>query len=112
MLRRVAFQTNKEEQTSTETHKLMLHNEQYLAEYNGKILDLTPVEFKLVSILSSHSGHVYSRQYLVDYIYSDGRIVTDRTIDTHIKNIRKKLIDVGADEALIRSIYGIGYKWV
>lgn len=109
MLRRVEYL----QQTVPEVtvKGLELDEEQYLARFSDNLLDLTPVEFKLLSLLSEHSGRVYARQHLVDHIYNDGRIVTDRTIDTHIKNIRKKLVAAGAEEDLIRSIYGVGYKW-
>jgi two-component system response regulator BaeR len=91
---------------------LILDHQQYLATYNRNAVTLTPVEFKLLSQLAKHAGRVYTREHLVDCIYQDGRVVTDRTIDTHIKNIRKKLVLAGAEEELIQSIYGIGYKWM
>lgn len=57
----------------------------------GQLLELTPAEFRLLAHLSRHAGHVYNREQLMDQIYDDYRIVTDRTIDSHIKNLRKKL---------------------
>ncbi len=111
MLRRMAF-LSKETELNNDIEGLQLNREQYLAKYNNNLMNLTPVEFKLLSILAEHDGRVYARQHLVDYIYDDRRVVTDRTIDTHIKNIRKKLTQAGAVEELIQSIYGIGYKWI
>ena len=55
-------------------------------------------------------GRVFSRDQLLNAIYDDHRIVTDRTIDSHIKNLRKKMQAVSNDEDMIRSIYGVGYK--
>lgn len=111
MLRRVGFQQNGGGKSQAEIG-LVIDDKQFSARFSGNLLDLTPVEFKLLEMLSAHQGCVYARQHLVDHIYTDGRVVTDRTIDTHIKNIRKKLVAVGAEEDLIRSIYGVGYKWM
>jgi two-component system response regulator BaeR len=90
---------------------LTLVPEQYLATYKDHELDLTPVEFRLLLKLSKSPKQVFSRQQLVEGIYDDHRIITDRTIDTHIKNLRKKLTNAGAHSEAIRSVYGIGYKW-
>ena len=73
-------------------------------------LVLTSVEFRLLYDMASHPGIIYSRDTLMNIAYEDSRIVSDRTIDTHIKNIRKKVRDVLGDKELIHSIYGRGYK--
>ena len=73
-------------------------------------LDVTPVEFRLFQYLFEHPGRVYSRSQLLDCIYTDGRIVTDRVVDSHIKNLRRKLNEAMPEQELIQSIYGIGYK--
>jgi two-component system, OmpR family, response regulator BaeR len=90
--------------------RLMLDAEKYSAVLDGHPLDLTPVEFRLLSILNSHPGRVFSRDQLLNDIYDDHRIVTDRTVDSHIKNLRKKMQVVTGEEDLIHSIYGVGYK--
>ncbi len=69
-------------------------------------VSLTPVEFRLLQTLIEHPGFVYSRDRLISACYDDHRVVSDRTIDSHVKNLRRKL---GKDD-LIHSIYGIGYK--
>jgi len=92
------------------TSRLVLDAEKYSAVLDGHPLDLTPLEFRLLSILFSHPGRVFSRDHLLDNIYDDHRIVTDRTVDSHIKNLRKKMQVVTGEEDLIRSIYGVGYK--
>lgn len=73
-------------------------------------LDLTPVELRLLHTLLSRHGRVFSRNQLMDQLYSDHRVVTDRTVDTHIKNLRRKLDDCLPGRELIRSVYGVGYK--
>jgi two-component system response regulator BaeR len=77
----------------------------------GHNLDLTAVEFKLLAFLAARPGHIYNRDQLMERIYADQRIVSDRTIDSHIKKLRRKmeLVVPGCD--LIRSVYGVGYKF-
>lgn len=82
----------------------------YVAHYQGQLLDLTPVEFRLLRALAASPGRVFSREQLLDHLYTDHRVVTDRTVDSHIKNLRRKLEQVDPERELIRSIYGVGYK--
>jgi two-component system, OmpR family, response regulator BaeR len=90
---------------------LTLDPERYLALLHGRDLELTAVEFKLLLFLFQNEGRIYSRGQLMDRIYPDQRIVSDRTIDSHIKKLRKKIAQVAPDEELIHSIYGVGYKY-
>jgi two-component system response regulator BaeR len=89
--------------------RLVLDPEKYTATLDGQSLDLTPIEFRLLEALQAQPGRVYSRDRLLDVIYEDHRVVTDRTVDSHIKNLRRKIQSV-CSEDLIRSIYGVGYK--
>lgn len=79
-------------------------------ELRGKWLDLTPIEFKLLAILLRTPGRVYSRSQLLDLLHNDHRAVTDRAVDSHIRNLRRKLQEADSSQELIRSIYGVGYK--
>ena len=90
---------------------LALDADKFRALLHGRDLDLTAVEFKLLHFLYQNPGRIYSRGQLMDRIYSDQRIVSDRTIDSHIKKLRKKIAAVAPDEELIHSIYGVGYKF-
>lgn len=90
---------------------LKLDQTTYKAAIDGRDLDLTAVEFNLLQFLASNPGRIYNRQQLMDRIYSDGRIVTDRAIDTHIKKLRRKISIVLPDAELIHSIYSVGYKF-
>lgn len=82
----------------------------FVARCHGQVLDLTPVEFRLLKAFADAPGRVFSREQLMDRLYSDHRVVTDRTVDSHIKNLRRKLEQASPDQELIRSIYGVGYK--
>ncbi|MBN6152355.1 response regulator [Xanthomonas sp. AmX2] len=80
------------------------------ASVHGRDLDLTQVEFRLLRTLAAAPGRVYSREQLMDRLYADHRIVTDRTVDSHVKNLRRKLADVGGED-WVRSVYGVGYRF-
>ena len=75
-----------------------------------KTLDLTPCEFTLLAYLAEYPGRVYSRAQLLDALHDDYRELTDRAIDAHIKNIRKKISIYIDDIEVIQSVYGVGYK--
>ena len=90
---------------------LVLNEACYKAIYNNVDLGLTVVEFKLLSILRNNSGRILSRDQLMEKIYPDERVVSDRTIDSHIKNLRKKISIVSPDKELVHSVYGVGYKF-
>lgn len=89
---------------------LVLDEARMQASFRGVRLSLTPVEFNLLMTLSRHHGRVYRRDELLDQIYDDFRDVSDRTIDSHIKNLRRKLAVIAPQEHLIESVYGIGYR--
>ncbi len=108
VLRRSLPRTQQEDKNSK---ILALDDEKYSAVLHGTPLDLTPVEFKLLKTLSNSPGRVFSRDQLIDHIYNDRRIVTDRTVDTHIKNLRKKMQSIHQGDDIIHSVYGIGYKF-
>jgi two-component system response regulator BaeR len=89
---------------------LVIDDECFQATWSDKALNLTPVEFRLLSLLASQPGRVFSRDQLMNHIYVDGRVVSDRTVDSHVKNVRQKIGDAGGSDDMIRSIYGVGYK--
>ena len=90
---------------------LQLEHEQFRALLNGRDLELTPVEFALLDTLRSRPGRVFSRQQLMDAMYSDYRVVSDRAVDTHVKNLRRKLNAAAPGVELIESVYGVGYRF-
>lgn len=75
------------------------------------VLDLTTVEYKLFGTLFQAPGRIFSRQQLMDRIYDDGRIVSDRTVDSHVKKLRRKLDELVPGHELIHSVYGAGYRY-
>jgi len=74
-------------------------------------VELTAVEFQLFQVLFRRPGQIFSRSVLMDSIYQDQRIVSDRTIDSHIKKLRKKLEALLPGQEIIHSVYGAGYRY-
>ena len=77
------------------------------ATVHGTELELTPKEFDLLALFARNPGRAFSRDYLLERIWTNEYEVTDRTVDTHVQRLRKKL---GDDADLIRTVWGIGYK--
>lgn len=99
------------EKPSLDISTLTLDETSLRAQLNEQSTELTLVEFKLLQALHNHPGRILSRDSLMSQIYDDHRIVTDRTIDSHIKKLRKKLVSIGLEGAGIHSVYGAGYKF-
>lgn len=74
-------------------------------------IELTAVEFALLETLHAAPGRIFSRDRLMDRIYPDHRIVSDRTIDSHVKKLRRKLTGLLPACELIHSVYGVGYRY-
>lgn len=89
---------------------LVVDIERHVARLDDKDLQLTPIELRLLALLLSTPGRIYRRDHLLRQLYDDHRVVTDRTVDTHVKNLRRKLQIVRPGQDLIRSIYGVGYR--
>lgn len=82
-----------------------------MVKLNGKACELTQVELGLLKTMSSHPGRIYNRQQLISRIYNDNRVVSDRTVDSHVKKLRQKLKQLDSDAEYVHSVYGIGYKF-
>ena len=90
---------------------LVLDEPGFRATIDGKDLGLTAVEFELLKVLAAHPGRIYTRDQLMDAMYRDERVVSDRTVDSHVKKIRRKIADVVPEREIIHSVYGLGYKY-
>jgi two-component system, OmpR family, response regulator ChvI len=90
--------------------ELDLHR--YLVTWHSKPVDLTVTEFMMLHSLVRHPGHVKSRKQLTKEGYSHDTYVSDRTIDSHIKRLRRKFEEVDPAFAAIETVYGVGYRWV
>jgi two-component system response regulator BaeR len=105
VLRRTHFGTVKSPEEG-----LQLDPESYTASVDGNPLTITTAEFRLLATLHAKPGRVFSRQELLDAIYDDYREVGDRSVDSHVKNLRRKLAEHMPEGDPIHSVYGVGYK--
>ncbi len=90
---------------------MTLDGARHVCIWKGKPVDLTVTEFLLVKALAQRPGHVKNRDQLMDAAYGESIYVDDRTIDSHIKRLRKKFKEVDDDFAQIETLYGVGYKY-
>ncbi|MBB1451829.1 response regulator [Pseudoalteromonas sp. SG43-1] len=92
-------------------NNFQLHKDDYEARLNDKSIGFTAVEFKIFLLFISHVGRVFTREDIINNVYSDTTDISDRNIDTHIKNIRKKINDIQAGLNPIAAVYSVGYKF-
>lgn len=88
--------------------RLHLDPDRYTASWDGRELALTLTEFGILRTLIAHPGKVFNRDQLMDGSYQDYRVVSDRTIDSHVRRVRAKFKTLGADP--IETLHGIGYR--
>jgi two-component system, OmpR family, response regulator BaeR len=91
--------------------ELVLEETTFQAKLRGRDLELTAVEFKLLKLLVENPGRIYGREQIMTRIYPDDRFVNDRTVDSHIKKLRKKIQAIEPRAEFIQSVYGVGYKF-
>ena len=91
--------------------QLLLDAARHVCTWKGKAVDLTVTEFLLLKSLAVRPGHVKNRDQLIDAAYGESIYVDDRTIDSHIKRLRKKFREVDDDFAQIETLYGVGYRY-
>lgn len=94
-----------------DNYQIQLNDNNYKVEVGTNNVELTAVEYKLFKYLYSHPGVIFSRAQLMEQIYDDHRVVSDRTIDSHIKKLRKKINSLISDQEFIHSVYSVGYKY-
>jgi len=90
---------------------LVLDKSRHLCTWKDKEVNLTVTEFLLVEALARRPGHVKNRDQLIDAAYGEHIYVDDRTIDSHVKRLRRKFKDIDEDFAEIETLYGIGYRY-
>ena len=91
--------------------RLVLDQNRHGCKWDGHEIALTVTEFEILKALAQRPGHVKSRDQLLDAAYGDGGYVDDRTIDSHIKRLRKKFKVADPDFGDIETLYGVGYKF-
>ena len=89
---------------------LSLDNDKMKALLHNQDLLLTAVEYSLLTLMAESPGKIFSRTHLMDNMYRDYRVVSERTIDSHIKKLRQKINVIDPHVELVKSVYGVGYK--
>ncbi len=107
VLRRSSFQASH----TTQNNRVKLDRSRYEFSFESKAITLSAIEFQLLHRMSNDEGRIFSRQQLMTSMYNDHRVVNDRTIDSHIKKLRKKLHEHYTTYEFIHSIYGVGYRF-
>ena len=90
---------------------LQMDEASHRATIAGQPLDLTPAEFRLLRTLAARPGRVFSRDQVLNQVHVDGRAITDRAVDSHVRNLRRKLMSATQGQDPIRSVYGVGYSY-
>jgi two-component system response regulator BaeR len=96
---------------NTAAAEITIDAAQQRIRWRDQHLPLTPVEFRLLSLLISRPNHIFARSRLLDHLHQDFRDVSDRAIDSHIKNLRRKLAQAQMQAYAITSVYGAGYRF-
>jgi two-component system response regulator ChvI len=117
LLRRQKFNDEKNEESDKKSDEIVTRGElvlddgRHICTWKGKRVNLTVTEYLLVKALAQRPGHVKNRDQLMDMAYGENIYVDDRTIDSHIKRVRKKFKDVDDDFSQIETLYGVGYRY-
>ncbi|MCI0699652.1 MAG: response regulator transcription factor [Planctomycetia bacterium] len=109
LLRRVAGQS--EPGDVSEHQGVKIDRVRHRVTLGDEILELTPTEFRLLETLVRQPGRAFSRRQLMESAIGDNSIVLERTIDVHIKTLRRKLTDAGGSGELIETVRGVGYRF-
>ncbi|RUR33789.1 response regulator [Vreelandella nanhaiensis] len=107
----IAEQAQTQTPNAVASSPVTLNEDGWQALANGHDLGLTAVEFQLLRVMMQSPGRIFSREQLMDHMYRDNRIVSERTVDSHIKKLRKKITEALPEQEIIRSVYGVGYKY-
>lgn len=111
VLRRYCIGMGDEAEGECQQGELQIDSDMMEAFWNEKKLQLTIVEYRLLQVMASEPRRVFNRDQLMDKIYTDHRVVSGRTIDSHITKLRKKFSDAGCEQEVIHAVYGAGYKF-
>ena len=105
------FESESSEKKYINYGDLTLDDARHLCSWKNEPLNLTVTEYLLVKALAEHPGHVRNRDQLIDMAYGENIYVDDRTVDSHIKRVRKKFKKIDEEFDKIETLYGVGYKY-
>jgi two-component system, OmpR family, response regulator ChvI len=106
-----AADADEAEERLLEAGSLRLDLQRYTGTWKSRNVALTVTEFLLLQALVRHPGHVKTRDQLMQHAYPDNTFVSDRTIDSHVKRVRRKLEEIDPGFESIETVYGLGYRF-
>ncbi len=112
VIRRTLSSRDVVKQTIFHANGLTLDLDQHLTLLDNRAVDLTPTEFKLLHLFMSNPGHAFARDEIAEKVSGYDSEIVERTLDTHIKNLRRKIEPEGESQRFIQTVYGIGYRFV
>ncbi|MGZ3569146.1 MAG: response regulator [Thermodesulfobacteriota bacterium] len=107
VLRRTESRRESETPQKISAGSITIDTDRHEVVIDGKKVELTSAEFRILQLLASEKGRVFSRNKILDHLWGNEKIVVDRTIDVHIRHLRSKM---GSASKLIRNVHGVGYK--
>ena len=110
-IRRTAMLSSEPEMAVDKASGLVVNTETYQVTKNGKTIDLTQREYELLAFLASHPGMVFTREQLLEQVWGYDYFGDSRTVDVHVKRLREKLTDSEQMGWLIKTVWGVGYKF-
>jgi len=90
---------------------LLLDEHTQSASFEGRDIALTKIEYSMLAMFHANPNRIYPRDSIMQYIYDDNRVVSDRTVDSHISKLRRKLKQLSPDFEMLKGVYGSGYKF-
>ena len=109
--RKTVKETDPESKDVVRRGDLVLDPSRHMCTWKGNQVNLTVTEFLLLEVLARRPGHVKNRDQLIDAAYGEHIYVDDRTIDSHIKRLRRKFKQIDSDFSEIETLYGVGYRY-
>jgi len=107
VLRRIESRLEVETPTKISVGNITIDPDKYEVVVDGSKVELTSTEFRILQLLASEKGRVFSRSRILDHLWGNEKIVVDRTIDVHVRHLRSKM---GSASKLIKNVHGVGYK--
>ncbi len=107
VLRRIESHRETETPETISVGNITINTEKHEVIIGGNKVELTSAEFRILQLLASEKGRVFSRDRILDHLWGNEKIVVDRTVDVHIRHLRSKM---GAASKLIKNVHGVGYK--
>ncbi|WP_017595315.1 response regulator transcription factor [Nocardiopsis potens] len=110
LLRRARRSPGRPAGTVLRAGPITVDTSRYTVHFDGAPVDCTPGEFQLLAAMAAHPGHVFTRARLLERIHGIDRFITERSIDVHVKNLRKKFEPDPRSPRWLVTVFGVGYK--